>query len=1733
MRIKQVFFTIGLLVLCGLHANAQISGIKQIPGDYPSLNAAITALNSQGVGIGGVTFNIAAGYIESNAFGLSITASGTVDNPILIQKSGVGANPKLIRTDGGFLGTSNVGGVGDAVIRIEGTDFLTLDGLDLEGANGIDYGIFTHKPSATNGCQNLTIKNASITLDKTNNAYTTGICIGNGTTTTNSATGIAVTSNSGKNKNILITGMSIQNVGSGIFCKGSEAENFGDENITIGNTGSGNTITNLGGTGGFAYPIAVYYASNINVQSNTIDNLSGNTTPHPFTLYGIQCNAVGGIVKIGNNGITLNATTTNAVTWINIAASTMDSLRINNNFFSGNITSTANSYFINNGSICKSYLELSNNYNGTFTKSSASGPFYCYYHSANSTATEKIYNNNFSNITLNGVSTFYGIYSSPSASGSQEVYDNYITNITTGTGALNPIYLAVANKRNVYNNKINTLTGATSVSGIRIVSGGLLECNIFKNKIYDLTSNNTGIMEAGVVGISAEGAALSSLVKVYNNFVGNLYSPQAGGNDVIRGINLNMSVQGVKVEADFNTVYINAVSSHSFYGNSALYYVTANIGDTKLTLRNNILINLSEPKGSAIATAIRRSGHDEGNFNISSKTNNNLLYAGIPSATNTLYFDYVIALSTLQQYKSEMGDVGADQNAVTENPSFISTTGSSPNFLHINPTIPTQIEGGAKPLNTIAFDYDGDTRNATTPDIGADEGSFISLDLKGPSIEFEPLPSIAGLAPRTLKVIIKDPSGVATGVGAPRIYYKEHFSTSYFSALATSISGDSYTFTIDYSNISGVVNGSSIDYYLAAQDQLGNLSTGLSNTGDGIDPPGYVPPSTVSTYFTGGVYTWHGTNNNFDDPNNWLPVRNGFSIADKLIFDGSISPGNINLTASPFGISSLVCRNNANVTLNVSTGASDDSFIYLLGGRPDTSIAVYPGSILTVASTSAKSIAAFYNDNQYIYIGGTLNLNGATTLNVTSTLVEVTGAVGLNGTSDISNSNNTNLIFANGSYLNFGKATTTIPVANYQDNSIINIASTASNINITSWPPRIGGLIWNCPSQTNAYTMSAVYDFKGNVTLQNTGSGRLTFNTSVPINVSGNFTVNGGTLNIGSAGANIDGNFLFNGGTILKASTSSTAWNAAAVLQNSTATFNIGTNAGLFKLNATSGNVTLSGTVNGGTSGGMVFGFTGTGDQLFNPGSATITNRVGLETNKSMGKLILGNNFTLNAGSALLLTQGPLEIPAGKILTINGTADFNDQPVTLKSDVSGTAALARIQGSLTGATNVTAELYNSGRRAFRFFSHPFNHSLGLDALTDNIDITGGTNGSFTSTVTNNPSAFWFNTASGDLSTIGNNPGWTAFTHTNGLGNNAWAATQGIRVLVRGSKGQGLNGGTYTPSPVTLNMTGTINTGNQSVNLKGGFNLVGNPYPSPVEIGNRIAATANITGSTFWIWDATAATTGAYVPAPIGMGYNLAMNGVAIVQANGVSTLTFSEANKAAAATQNAFRNNNTPNGLLELQVLQDGNYWDKLYIRDDRNASAEQDKQDGIKMMNPVLNFYTLSKDNHSLSLDARPLQQEETIPLVFNTSTLTSYTIVVASYGLNTTATWFLHDKLTDTYTLLQQGSAYTFYVTTEPHTQGAERFELVQRKQKATPAFTLKLTPNPATDNVTLHFTADAQSLIQITGADGKMMKSITTGEQVANSIAIPVKGWAKGIYYVTLTNNKERTTQLLQVQ
>lgn len=115
------------------------------------------------------------------------------------------------------------------------------------------------------------------------------------------------------------------------------------------------------------------------------------------------------------------------------------------------------------------------------------------------------------------------------------------------------------------------------------------------------------------------------------------------------------------------------------------------------------------------------------------------------------------------------------------------------------------------------------------------------------TINHNQLSSGPSTAPRTAVTTIKSSYKIATGTFQPRLYYK--------------VNGGSYAFvTPSYSNldtfkftIPGQILGSTVNYYIAAQDSAGSLVATLPSGGSGLNPPGTTAPSTTFSYSVANI----------------------------------------------------------------------------------------------------------------------------------------------------------------------------------------------------------------------------------------------------------------------------------------------------------------------------------------------------------------------------------------------------------------------------------------------------------------------------------------------------------------------------------------------------------------------------------------------------------------------------------------------------------------------------------------------------------------------------------------------------------------------------------------------------------------------------------------------------------------------------------------------------------------
>lgn len=499
----------------------------------------------------------------------------------------------------------------------------------------------------------------------------------------------------------------------------------------------------------------------ININNNTISNCNW-TTATTGKFYGIYNTSVStaATVNISNNTFTsITHTGSGADYFINQAA-LVGTLNINANTFNNlSLATTGNVYLITNATAANNNIIMSvsnNTITGTFAKTGSGGNMYGFYNSGSSSnGTATINSNNFSNVTLTGASAFYGIYhvnSTINANQTHIITNNTISSITGSaslhgifqgcgdtasvvsgntvsgfTGADTIVGISVGNVATPYslsvygNNVSNLITTGTVVFGIEIVK----PLNVYKNRIFNLESNNAS---GKVFGIQV-GTGITGTVNIYNNFISDLRTPIANTftltSPTLAGIN---TIGGLSqpINIYYNTIYLNASNSGTDFGSAGVYAYYA-----KLDLRNNIIVNQSVQNGTGYTAAFMRysSAYSTSTTYYLATSNSNLYYAGTPSAKKVIFFNGT-AYQTLASFKTLVGP-SRDSISVTELPPFVNVS-STPYNLHINPSLPSLCESGARRITTpisVTNDFDlnprwgetGYTGSGTAPDIGADE----------------------------------------------------------------------------------------------------------------------------------------------------------------------------------------------------------------------------------------------------------------------------------------------------------------------------------------------------------------------------------------------------------------------------------------------------------------------------------------------------------------------------------------------------------------------------------------------------------------------------------------------------------------------------------------------------------------------------------------------------------------------------------------------------------------------------------------------------------------------------------------------------------------------------------------------------------------------------------------------------------------------------------------------------
>lgn len=884
---KNIFLLVLFAAFSFLTVKGQLTGSKSIPGDYPSVAAAIAALNSSGVGQGGVTFNINAGHTEtfSSVTDGLITASGSLTNPIVFQKSGSGAEPLITAATPGI-------GAYDYIFCFAGSDYITFDGIHIQdnpanttNVTKMEYGFAFLKASPINGAQSNTIKNCTISLSFNTNAY--GIVLENWLYN-NPGSAVSVSSLDGTNSWNKIYNVVFNNCYGGINLKGFADLSLYDQDNEIGVDG-GNSFTYnaLAGTNVISYGINSINQNGMIIANNSFTGSMSMTTGRYYAMNLLDAHNAD--LDVFNNILTMSFTGTGHFYgfYINglLSAQLGDANTVN--FYNNQVI---NNTFPNhtNGNVVYTYVTvsalnlniygnvISNNTIGSATANSTGLAYYAYYRSdpaVQQIGTTNVYNNTISNNSRSSAassvsSLTYFLYTTGQTN-TLNIYGNVLdNNSAVASTAFGIITAHIGANKNIYNNQITNISGRIgSFTGLSN-GNGIGNTYIHGNRIHNLSSSaNPSPVLPTLYSLTGIYQGTGNNTYYYNNFISQIYAPFSANPSALIGIRI-LGINNNFTGLYNNTIYLDGTSVNEGFGARGIYAETG----SELDMRNNNIVVNTLPTGQyGCNVAYYRTNNILDTYR--QESNNNNFYAGTPGSKNYIYLALAAdSLQTMAEYQAFVSP--RDAQSITELPPFVNVT-TSPYDLHLNGTILTLCESGGLVISdplSITNDFDGNPRfpnsgypdnpasPAIAPDIGADEFAGIYADLIAPSIAYTPLINTYLIGERILTATITDPSSVPTsGIGLPVLYWRIN-NGSWNASTAQWTSGNTYNFTLG----AGAVMNDVVYYYVAAQDMAPSQNVGCRPPGGAggfsSNPPACAtPPASPDSYeivgTLSGLYT--------------------------------------------------------------------------------------------------------------------------------------------------------------------------------------------------------------------------------------------------------------------------------------------------------------------------------------------------------------------------------------------------------------------------------------------------------------------------------------------------------------------------------------------------------------------------------------------------------------------------------------------------------------------------------------------------------------------------------------------------------------------------------------------------------------------------------------------------------------------------------------------------------------
>ena len=401
---------------------------------------------------------------------------------------------------------------------------------------------------------------------------------------------------------------------------------------------------------------------------------------------------------------------------------------------------------------------------------------------------------------------------------------------------------------------------------------------------------------------------------------------------------------------------------------------------------------------------------------------------------------------------------------------------------------------------------------------------------------------------------------------------------------------------------------------------------------------------------------------------------------------------------------------------------------------------------------------------------------------------------------------------------------------------------------------------------------------------------------------------------------------------------------------------------------------------------------------------------------------VLFNNLTVMSGSTTTITTAGQSLKG--ILVSNSTLNANGN-ITLLSTAAQTAL---IDGSGTGLVNgnVTMQRYLPSGFGYKYFSSPFQGAT-VNEFGDDMDL-----------LATFPSFY-------DYDESKNSAGWVTYTNSAGV--------------LKPMYGYAVNFGSASPA-ITADATGVVNNGSLSRTMYNnnkiytkGFNLVGNPYPSPIDWDAASGWTkTNIDDALYFFKASTTDQYGGTYSSYIGgvstggssMNLIPSMQGFFVHVSNGTFPVTGTlELNNNVRITDmthsftKSIGENSVPLLRLTAGYSDDTVSTDPAVIYFDEKASPGFDGNlDALKLMNTdlkVTNLYSVASDGYNLSINALPLADDSLliVPLGLKIEKNGSMTFSIREISNLPWGTQiYIHDEVTGADQSLNLYRGYNIYL-------------------------------------------------------------------------------------------------------